>query len=58
MILKQFFIYININEEREREKYFKMLVLIKYIIDFFKDLLFFVINVYWEVYDFSYNENV
>lgn len=58
MILKQFFIYININEEREREKYFKMLVLIKYIIDYFKDLLFFVINVYWEVYDFSYNENV
>lgn len=35
-----------------------MLVLIKYIIDYFKDLLFFVINVYWEVYDFSYNENV
>lgn len=58
MILKQFFIYININEEREREKYFKMLVLIKYIIDYFKDLLFFVINIYWEVYDFSYNENV
>lgn len=58
MILKQFFIYININEEREREKHFKMSVLIKYITDHFKDSSLFVINIYWEVHDFSYNENV
>lgn len=40
MILKQFFIYVNINEEREREKHFKMSVLIKYITDHFKDSYF------------------
>lgn len=44
MILKQFFIYVNINEERE--KHFKMSVLIKYITDHFKDSSLFVINVY------------
>lgn len=35
-----------------------MSVLIKYITDPFKDSSLFVINVYWEVHDFSYNENV
>lgn len=54
--LKEFFIYIKINEERGREKHFEMSVLVKYITYCFKDSPFFVINVYWEVHGFSYNE--
>lgn len=54
--LKEFFIYIKFNEERGREKHFEMSVLVKYITYCFKDSPFFVINVYWEVHGFSYNE--